>query len=102
MTVIEFKLTMPGRSSWDGGWSGDGGNFTLVREVDDASAAKLDGGSWTYSWPDGWRAHIHARAIPAGSQHEKSDGFRGYDWMAASILRYGTIYADHERPEVTA
>ena len=36
------QLTMPGRPSWDGKWSGDNSNFTIVREVDGAVAAKLD------------------------------------------------------------
>ena len=99
MTRVEFRLTMPGRASWDNKWSGDSRNYALVRELDDACAAELDGRSWSYSWPDGWRAHVSAHIVHMGEELNPSHGFHGYDWMVASILRHGTIYADHEIPE---
>jgi len=99
MTRIEFKLTMPSRASWDGKWSGDGHNYTLLRDVDDEKAAQIDGRSWSYGWPDGWRAEVTARIVPQGETLKPSLGFHGYDWMIAGILRYGKIYADHEVPE---
>jgi hypothetical protein len=102
VTRVEFKLTMPDRPSWDGKWSGDKSNYTIEREIDDAAAAQLDGCSWSYSWSDGWRAAVSARIVPAGEQGAKSDGFHGYGWMVDSILRYGKIYADHERPAEVA
>jgi hypothetical protein len=95
---VEFKLNMPGRTTWNGAWSGDDRNYTLVREVDDVVAAKLDGRTWSYGWNDGWRARICACVVPADMQLAKSDGFCGYDWMVESILWYDAIYADHERP----
>lgn len=100
MKRIEFKLAMPGRGSWDGKWSGEARNYTLVQELDDDRASQLDGQSWSYGWPDGWRAEIRARIVPEGETQKPSYGFEGYDWMVASILRYGKIYADHELPEV--
>lgn len=102
MPRVEFRLAMPGKASWDGKWSGADRNFTLVRNVDDDQAAQLDGQSWSYSWPDGWRAEVSARLVQAGEDLAPSHGFHGYDWMVASILRYGKIYADHERPEQAA
>ena len=99
MTRVEFKLTMPGRNSWDGHWSGEGRNYTLLRDVDDEFASQLDGRSWSYGWSDGWRAEVSARIVPKDETEKPSHGFHGYDWMVASILRYGKIYADHERPE---
>jgi hypothetical protein len=90
---------MPGRNSWNGKWSGDGHPHTLARDVSNAPCASLHGGTWFYCWPDGWRAEIHARLVPEGELPAPSHGFRGYDWMIASILEYGMIYADHERPE---
>ena len=98
MTRVEFKLTMPGAASWNGKWSGDGRNHTLVHNVDDAEVDRIDGRSWSYSWPDGWRAEVTARVVKEGEILGASHGFNGYDWMVASILRYGEIYADHERP----
>lgn len=99
MTRVEFKLEMPSRHTWDGRWSGDVRNYTLVRNLDDEVAVQLDGQSWSYGWSDGWRAEVRARVIGDGEEPKPSDGFHGYDWMVASILRYGKIYADHERPE---
>ena len=90
---------MPGRGSWDNGWSGESRYYAIVRELDDESAAKLDGRSWSYGWPDGWCAEVIARIVREGDKPRLSHGFYGYDWMVASILRYGEIYADHERPD---
>jgi len=100
MTRVEFRLAMPGRASWDGKWSGDERNFTLVRDVDAETADKIDGRSWSYGWSDGWRAEVTARVVRDGETLKPSQGFDGYDWMIASILQYGKIYADHERPEM--
>jgi hypothetical protein len=30
---VEFTLSMPGRSSWNGGWSGEGRHFAIVRTL---------------------------------------------------------------------
>ena len=99
MPRVEFKLTMPGKNSWDGKWSGDDRNFTIVRNVDDDQAIELDGRSWSYGWPDGWRAEVSARVVREGEVLKPSHGFHGYDWMVESILRHDKIYADHELPE---
>jgi hypothetical protein len=96
---IEFRLTMPGRNSWDGKWSGEGSNYTLLRDVEADQAEQLDGQSWSYGWSDGWRAEVVARVVREGETLKSSHGFHGYDWMVTSILRYGKIYADHEQPE---
>jgi hypothetical protein len=100
MTRVEFRLAMPGRSSWDGKWSGDDRNLTLERKLDDEKATQLDGRTWSYGWPDGWRAEVSARVIRVEEREVPSSGFHGYDWMVASILRHGRIYADHEVPTV--
>lgn len=101
MTRVEFKLTMPGRGSWDSRWSGESRNYTLVRDLDDDSALQLDGRSWSYAWPDGWRAEISACLVHPAAALKPSHGFHGYDWMVESILRHDKIYADHERPEAS-
>lgn len=102
MTRVEFRLSMPGRASWNGDWSGEERNFTLDRDLDDARAVQLSGQSWSYAWPDGWRAEISARIVPVGEERKLSHGFGGYDWMVTSLLRYGKIYADHEIPATLA
>jgi len=101
MIRVEFRLAMPGRASWNGGWSGERRNYVLLREVDDTRAAQLDGRSWSYGWSDGWRAEVSARIVRDDAPSTPSDGFEGYDWMVASILQYGKIYANHEIPEAT-
>jgi hypothetical protein len=90
---------MPGRNSWDNKWSGEERNYTLVRDVSDELAERLDCRSWSYSWSDGWRAEVSARVVREVARLKPSHGFHGYDWMVESILRYDKIYADHERPE---
>lgn len=99
MTRIEFKLSMPGRASWNGGWSGESRNYILVRELDDIAIARLLGAamtsaSWSHRWSDGWCAEVTARIVPAGEELPKSDGFCGYDWMVDNILRNGSPYGD--------
>lgn len=38
---VEFRLSMPGRSSWNGGWSGEGKNYSVVRELTGEQIARL-------------------------------------------------------------
>ena len=102
MIRVEFRLAMPGRGSWNQQWSGDGRSYLLVRDVEDGLAKELDGQSWSYAWADGWRAEICARVLSEDETLRPSDGFRGYDWMVVSILRYGKICASHERSETTS
>jgi hypothetical protein len=98
MKDVEFKLTMPRRGSWDNKWSGEGKNYTLIRELDDEIAIKLEGRTWTYFWADGWSAEVSARLVQDEGPMRPSDGFKGYGWMVDSILRHDRIVADHERP----
>lgn len=102
MPRVEFRLSMPNKGSWDNRWSGESRNYTLVRDLDDDRALQLDGRSWSYGWPDGWRAEVSARIVHERATLPPSHGFHGYDWMVESILRYGKIYADHERPETAS
>lgn len=110
---VEFKLSMPDRASWNGKWSGEDRNYTIVKTLGkkdvarvfdtlaDGAAMSLDRSrkSWSYNWPDGWCALVTARVVPVGERLKKSDGFNGYDWMVASILEFGKIYASHQRPD---
>lgn len=92
MKRVEFLLTMPGRGSWNGGWSGEGARYAIVRTLPDKQASELDGKSWGYSWSDGWHASIRARVVPKGERLKKSAGFSGYDWMVRNILAHGDCY----------
>jgi hypothetical protein len=87
---------MPGRSSWNGGWTGEGRNYALVRELSDDQVAKLfaRGTRWTHRWSDGWCAEVIARVVPAGEELTKSDGFHGYAWMVDNLLSTGSLYSE--------
>jgi hypothetical protein len=102
-TRVEFKLSMPGKASWNGKWSGESYNHTRTKRLGEKALAKLMGGeserSWSYRWDDGWCACVTARVVPTGEKLKKSDGFAGYDWMISSIMSYDDIYADHEIPK---
>ncbi len=91
--IIEFELAMPGRSSWNGRWSGDGRQYLVYRTLTAKRCADLgitaDGeGSWTHSFGDGWTARVTGRRV---KKRRRSDGFAGYEWMVSSVLDHGEI-----------
>lgn len=100
-TRIAFQLSMPGRASWDGRWSGEKNLYVDVRPVRDQIKATniLAGGPYVYRWDDGWAASISVREVTpteSRSLRERSDGFCGYGWMIDRIISHGRILADHE------
>ena len=106
---LAFTLTMPGVASWNGRWSGDGRLYVAVRSFGNSQKTRaklqpiIDKGSYSYGWSDGWRAAVTVREVEAreGTRLQKvSNGFCGYEWMIDSILAYGRILADHEKPEM--
>lgn len=103
MTRVEFRLSMPGRNSWNGRWSGEGSNYTIVKNIPDKRAGELLGAkgreSWGYNFGDGWYASVEGRVVPKGERLRKSAGFCGYDWMVRSILADGEIYGPMQPKE---
>ena len=91
--MIAFRLSMPNRGSWNGKWSGDGQLFVRCykeRLIPKAYWEK----SFIYRWDDGWTACVTTyKVTPAEAKKltKQSQGFRGYDWMITSIVRYGVI-----------
>lgn len=98
--LISFELSMPGRNSWNGKWSGQDSLYVIVRKFG-KKYPKL--GSYSYNFGDGWRASIAVREVTAPAAKElrkKSRGFCGYDWMVDSIVRDGDIYGPTQpKPE---
>jgi hypothetical protein len=96
---VEFRLIMPSANTWNGHWSGEGHNYTIIKALTDKRAAALLESkptlSWFHRWSDGWCALVTARVVPSGSRVAKSDGFCGYDWMVTNILGLG----DTREPE---
>lgn len=94
MTTLCFILTMPGRGSWDGNWSGDGRFYAAIRRVKDSKAGELANGHFTHCWSGGWRASVEVRIV-SGSEitkiRRRSNGFCGYDWMVDTIISHGRI-----------
>ena len=98
---VEFRLTMPNVGSWNGRWSGEDRNYTIVRRLPDERIRDLGiPRSWRYDFGDGWVAGVSARVMDKGGRRAKSDGFCGYEWMVENILRWGTPECQHEfRPD---
>lgn len=93
--LLAFKLSMPGRNSWNGGWSGEGRPFIIVRSFRDKGADRLPG-RYHYDFGDGWRAAVEVGRVDAAEARKlrrQSAGFAGYDWMVDSIVRHGRIVA---------
>lgn len=98
MKTVGFFLSMPGRASWNGAWSGEGKLYARVERLTDKKADEIIArGSFSYRWSDGWSARVNVRALDGKESREvrrKSAGFSGYDWMVASIRRHGEIRPD--------
>ena len=95
MKRVEFKLSMPGVASWNGKWSGEGKNYSIVKSLTDKKIKELFGDknyrSWSHRWTDGWCASVSAHILGKGERVKKSDGFYGYEWMVTDILDTGEI-----------
>lgn len=101
--ILSFKLTMPNRGSWNGGWSGEGNLYVITKTFRGKAVEKaekiLAGGYYHYSWSDGWGAGIYVREVDsreAARLRKHSKGFCGYDWMVDTIIKYGKPLATHE------
>lgn len=96
--LIAFELSMPGRGSWNGKWSGEGRPYVRVRNLPKAEADKvLLKEEYRYRWDDGWAACVSAYKViscEAARLRKKSAGFCGYDWMIDSIINHGEITPD--------
>lgn len=99
---VEFRLSMPSRGSWNGGWSGAGNNYVIYRSLKDSRIAELTGGenittaNFYHRWDDGWGANVTMRVMEPKERRQKSAGFSGYDWMVTNIILYGKT----EKPEL--
>lgn len=107
--ILAFILTMPGRASWNGRWSGDESFHALVRsfprgkEQQAEELVRLKG--FSYDFGDGWRAQIRVQPVDrteARTLLRRSRGFYGYDWMVDSIINDGDIYGPMKPKPVAA
>ena len=97
MKHLVFTLTMPHAASWNGRWSGEGGNYVRGAKFTDAAFKKLPKnliGEHCYRWSDGWEACVTVEEVTGREKVKrlkKSDGFSSYGWMITSLLRTGEI-----------
>lgn len=101
MPILAFFLTMPGRNTWNGKWTGDEKLWCETRTVKDPTC--LSGRLYFYDFGDGWRARIETRIVTLVERRrlmKRSAGFCSYQWMIDSILSDGEIYGPTQpKPE---
>ena len=90
---LRFEITMPNNNAWNGVDTGNKGGHFAFRNVDKATADKLDGKSFYYNFGDGWGANVSVTK----NRKCSTSGFRGYEWMIEEILKYGEIKNVSER-----
>lgn len=99
--LLKFELNMPGRGSWNGGWTGEDTLYARVvgfrgKEREELAKKILSGENYFYNFGDGWCAQVNVEHIDskeAAKVRRKSKGFCGYDWMIDSIVKTGEIRA---------
>ena len=94
-----FKLSMPNRGSWNGGWSGESDKYVKYRQLPLKGNSNVkDGSSHYYNFGDAWGASVSVMivdGVKAKNQAIKgSKGFCSYDWMIDSILKHGKIISE--------
>jgi len=98
--ILAFRLSMPGVSSWNGRWSGEGRDYVKVvnlgrtQKAEKKGRALVEKGSFYHSFGDGWTACVSVEEVDArqaATLRRKSAGFCGYDWMVESIRWHGEI-----------
>lgn len=97
--TLSFTLSMPGRNSWNGLWSGEETLYAIVKSLGTTNKAKskgqaiLDQRYFSHNFGDGWRASIEVKEVTPSEARQirkKSLGFCGYDWMVNNILSHGS------------
>ena len=100
MSYLIFELSIPGRASWNGRWSGEETVYAIVKPIGRSRSARakadelLSKRYFSHSWSDGWRASItvtETDGCGARKMRKRSKGFCGYDWMVTEIILYGDI-----------
>ncbi len=94
--TLAFILSMPGRNSWNGKWTGDESCYAILRTFGDKWGTKILQKSYhSYNFGDGWCAGVQIKRVNATESRnlrKRSKGFCGYEWMIQSIINDGAIY----------
>jgi len=100
--ILSFTLSMPGVSSWNGKWTGDGTLYARVQKFgkkSDWAQEILKRGYFSYFFGDGWRAGVTVKEVDAKEAariRKHSAGFCGYDWMITSIIDHLQIQVNQK------
>lgn len=101
--ILEFKLSMPNIGSWNGKWSGESNYYAKIvnlgrtKDKEELGNEILSKNRYYYDFGDGWGMSIQIRKVDskeATKIRKKSNGFCGYDWAVASILKHGKIITE--------
>ena len=104
--LLCFTLSMPGCSSWNGRWTGEGNLYARIHAfTGKAGVARAEAivkiGYFRYSFGDGWAAGVQVKEISSDQARKirkASKGFAGYDWMITSIRDHMEIRGEiHDR-----
>jgi len=106
MKYLAFKLSMPGKGSWNGKWSAEGELFCIIEKITENRwrankdfYEKLIKSYHSYDFGDGWVAAINVALVSekeARRLKKESKGFYGYSWMVKSLLEKGKIVLKRE------
>ena len=97
MKHYAFILTIPGRNTWNGKWTGDSRFYAKVKSFRNEQlyfAKFKDGDNFGYCWDDGWCANVEIKQVTSKEKQQilkNSNGFCGYEWMISSIIKHGEI-----------
>lgn len=90
MKKVKFILTMPNVGSWNGKWSGEKDEFSIIKKIPEKLFKQFQlPATFHYNFGDGWTACIEMRL--AKSREKATNLFCGYDWMIDSILEHKKI-----------
>lgn len=103
--ILASTLSMPGCTSWNGRWSGEGKLYAKTRTFSTLTTiakakALAETGYYRYSFGDGWVAGVSVKQVDAAEArriNKASQGFFGYDWMIESLIRTGKIESEASR-----
>ena len=125
MKTLSFELTMPNVGSWNGKWTGTDYKYFVIKIFDNKTAGKIMLGATTspiyegfftrtkigdtpprksyyYDFGDGWGANIRIEQVYAKEANKRrkiSAGFRGYEWMIDSIIKFDEILSSKQIKE---
>lgn len=95
-TRLIAELRMPNVGSWNGKWTGENNNYTVVFSKKKKDEEHI--GNYYYNFGDGWGASVTIRH--AEPREKVTNRFYGYEWMLKEIKENGRILTLDERKKI--